>query len=231
MTLSKNHKNLLDEPMYPAAEASRFVGLSAIRVRRWLSGYSYDYGDIRRVQRPVIRRAGTEGTSYASFLDLVDLLFVKRFLDYGISLQKLRKALDEAAKILDTQHFARQSFFTEGRNVYLEVKDEGEAILQLLSGGQWVIPEIIKELSHQIDFDEPSGLARRWYPHGYDGLVVLDPKVSFGRPHIINKGVATSNIYDFFIAEDRSVRNACRWLNLNNQEVEAAVSFEEGLAA
>ena len=86
--------NQLDEPMYPAAEAARFVGLSAVRVRRWLKGYEYDYDSIRRKQRPVIKLKGTIGTSYASFLDLVDLLFAKRFIEHGVSLQKLRKALD-----------------------------------------------------------------------------------------------------------------------------------------
>jgi len=231
MTSPGQQKNILDMPMYPSSEASRLVGLSAVRVRRWLSGYSYKYEDIRRDQLPVIRRLGTLGTSYASFLDLVDLLFVKRFLEHGISLQKLRKALDEASVILETNHFARQSFFTEGRNIYLQVKDKGDAILQLLSGGQWVIPEIIRQLADQIDFDEPTGFARRWYPQGPNGLVVLDPKVSFGRPHIMNKGVTTLNVYDFFMAESRNFRQVSRWLNLNKKEVEAAVRFEEGLAA
>lgn len=217
--------------MYAAAEAGRLAGLSAVRVRRWLGGYSYEYGDTRRRQRPVIRRTGSAGTSFASFLDLVDLLFVKRFLDHGVSLQKLRKALDEAAEILKTEHFARRSFFTDGRNVYLLVKEQGDAILELLSGGQWVIPEVIRELAHQIDFDSPTGLARRWYPLGPTGLVVLDPFVSFGRPHIVGKGVATANAYDFFVAEGRKHRPVCRWLDLTQPEVKAAVLFEEGLAA
>ena len=169
--------------------------------------------------------------SFASFLDLVDLLFVKEFLEYGISLQKLRRALDEATEILGTQHFARQSFFTDGGDIYLEVKEQGEAILELLSGGQWVIPGIIKDLAHHIVFDTLSGLARRWYPRGPDGLVILDPFVSFGRPTIIGKAVVTSNVYDFYVAEGRRPRPVCRWFDLSQPEVEAAVEFEERLAA
>lgn len=82
----------LDRPSYPAAEAGRLVGLTASRVRRWLGGYGYSYGDAVRRQPPVLRRRETAG-SYASFLDLVDLLFVKRFLDHGVSLQRVRRAL------------------------------------------------------------------------------------------------------------------------------------------
>ena len=100
----------LDRPIYPAAEAGRLVGLSSVRVNRWLKGYKYKYDEKIHHQPPLIHRQGTLGTSYASFLDLIDLLFAKRFVDYGISLQKVRIALDEAAIILETNHFARQCF-------------------------------------------------------------------------------------------------------------------------
>jgi uncharacterized protein (DUF433 family) len=222
----------LDQPMYTTAEASRLVGLGKDRVRRWLQGYSYISGPQKRLQRPVIKRIGSVGTSYASFLDLIDLLFVKEFLEHpGISLQQLRKALSEASDILNTNHFARQIFFTDGKNIWLKVKEKGDAILELLSGGQWVISSVIEDLAHQIDFDPPSELARRWYPLGSNGLIVLDPFVSFGRPTIVGKGVATSNVYDFFVAEGQVTRPVCKWLSLTRLEVEAAVEFEEQLAA
>lgn len=220
-----------DRAAYPAVEAGRLVGLSSGRVRRWLRGYRYTSGQSIRQQRPVIRREGTEGTTYASFLDLVDLLFVKRFLDHGLSLQKVRAALDEAAELLGAGHFARRSFFTDGHNVYVEVREKGDAILQLLSGGQWVIASIIQQLAEQIEFDTPTGLARRWYPMGREGLIVLDPMLSFGRPTIAGRGVATANVYDFYVGERRNVRVVRDWLDLADEEVEAAVEFEERLAA
>lgn len=221
----------LDEPTYPATDAGRFIGLKPDRVRRWLKGYSYEYHSQFISQGPVITGSSAGDTSYASFLDLVDLLFVKRFLDHGISLQKLRKALDEATRILDTRHFARQSFFTDGRAIFLQVKEQGGAMLELLSGGQWVISEIIAELAYQIEFDRRLGLASRWFPLGPEGLVVLDPMIAFGRPSVVGKGVMTANVYDFFVAEGRHVRATCRWLDLTQREVQDAVRFEESLAA
>ncbi|HEX9732148.1 MAG TPA: hypothetical protein VGG06_09205 [Thermoanaerobaculia bacterium] len=222
---------LLDKAAYPAAEIARLSGLSQARVRRWLRGYEYSYADEVRRQRPVIRRKGTKSTTYASFLDLIDLLFVKRFLDHGVSLQKVRRALDEAAQILGTDHFARKTFFTDGRNIYLEMKEKGEAILQLLAGGQWVIAPIIQQLAHQIEFASPSGVAYRWYPMGSDGLVVLDPTISFGRPTLRGRGVATSTVYDFYVAENENLEAACSWMDLEKKEVEAVVEFEERIAA
>lgn len=224
-------ESILDRPSYPAAEAGRYIGLSATRVRRWLKGYSYTYEDRFVRQEPLINRTGGNATSYASFLDLIDLLFAKQFLNHGISLQQLRRALQEAASILNTRHFARQSFFTDGHKIYLEVKDKGDYLLELLSGGQWVIPDIIKELASQIQFDSKLGLARRWYPLGVDNFIVVDPLYSFGRPSIVHKGVTTDNVYDFYLAENREIRPACRWWNLTQDEVRAAVKFEERIVA
>jgi len=220
-------------PLYYTAEVARLVDISRYRVRRWLEGYEYDYESERRRKEPVIKKAWEDPAypHYASFLDLVDLLFVKRFLDYGLSLQKLRKALEEAKEILGTEHFARQSFFTDGKNICLQVKEKGNAILELLSGGQWVISDLIKKLAHQIDFDESTEFARRWFPIKGSRLVVLDPLISFGRPIIAEKGITTENVYDLFIAEGETIHPVCGWLDLKPEEVEAAVKFERYLAA
>lgn len=220
----------LDRPSYPAAEASRLVGLTASRVRRWLGGYGYSYGDGVRHQPPVLRRGETAGT-YASFLDLVDLLFVKRFLDHGVSLQKVRRALEEAHEILGTSHFARRLFFTDGANVYLEVREKGAAILELLSGGQWVIAPVIRQLATEIDFGSAEGLARRWFPLGRNRPVVLDPLVSFGAPTVVGRGVKTANVHDLFVAENGKLAAVRAWWDLTEHEVEAAVEFERRLAA
>jgi len=231
---------VLDAKTYSIAEASRLIGLHPKRVSRWLQGYSYKYevysGHVRHgEQAPVIQRGRTRGTTYASFLDLVDLLFVKQFLEHGLSLQKVRTALDEATELLGTNHFARETFFTDGHNIYLKLieagPDKGEGILQLMTGGQWTIAQIIEELATRIDFHEATGFARRWYPLGHTGLIVIDPTISFGRPSIVNRGIATENVYDFFVGEEEKIEQVCRWMDLQPREVVAAVGFERQIAA
>ena len=160
-------------------------------------------------------------------------LFVKRFLDHGISLQRVRRVLDEAQEILGTNHFARQIFFTDGRDVFLQIRQRkgGDAILELLSDGQWVIAPVIRQLAEQIEFDTPEGLARRWYPLGRSRPVVLDPLVSFGAPSIVGRGVKTANVYDLFLGENESLAAVRAWWDLTDAEIEAAVEFEVALAA
>ena len=227
-----------DIPRYTAAEAGRLTGLRAGRVRRWLQGYSYMYSSSKSEpgvlvhQTPVIRQNEAEDSGYASFLDLVDLLFVRRFLENGFSLQKIRKSLIEAEEIVGGHHFAQRVYFTDGREIYLRVREkDSENLLQLLSGGQWVISEIIMRMAKQVDFDQETGFAEKWYPAGRNGGVVLDPRICFGAPTVIGKGVRTSNIYDLFIAESQSTKDVSDWMNLHVEEVEAAVDFERALAA
>ncbi len=234
-TIESTGRDRLTRPAYSVAEAGRLARLTSGRVRRWLRGYEYSYGDAVRGQPPVLQGSGTE-SSYASFLDLVDLLFVKRFLDHGVSLQKVRRALDEARRLLGTDHFARQTFFTDGGSIFLELQEgarrgRGEAILELMSGGQWVIAPVIRELARQIEFESPEGLASRWYPLGQNRPVVLDPTVSFGAPSIAGRGVKTINIHDLFVAENENLASVRAWWDLTDDEIQAAVDFERQLAA
>ncbi len=62
-------------------------------------------------------------------------------------------------------------------------------------------------------------------------LIVLDPMISFGRPAIVKRGIATGNVFDLFLAEERRVRPVCRWMDLSTNEVNAAIRFEEQFAA
>ncbi|HLA81599.1 MAG TPA: hypothetical protein VJP78_08290 [Thermoleophilia bacterium] len=231
---------VLDSKTYSIAEVGRLVGLHPRRVSRWLQGYEYSYelseGRLRwGEQAPIVSRGKTAGTTYASFLDLVDLVFVRQFLEHGLSLQKVRKALDEGREVLGTNHFARESFFTDGRNILLELTKAGplrqDGILQLMTGGQWTIASIIKQLATRIEFVEGLGFAKRWYPLKDNNLIVVDPFVSFGRPSITNRGVTTENVFDLYLGENKSSKKVGDWLSLNPKEVDAAIGFELKMAA
>jgi uncharacterized protein (DUF433 family) len=190
------------------------------------------------MQKPIVQRQRDADLTYASFLELIDLLFVKQFLDKGISLQKLRKALDEVFDIWGYRHFATQTFFTDGKNIYFEVKERGDsgkgtpsAIMELLSGGQWVLASVIEQLSDRIVFDAKTRFAQRWFPEGRSVPIVIDPLVSFGRPSIVDRGITTANVYDLFLAEKKRISRVCSWMGLDQKEVKAAIAFEERLAA
>lgn len=230
-----------DIPRYSPTEAGRLVGLRPDRVRRWLAGYQYKYAragsqtakTVR--QAPVLSRGEGADPKYASFLDLVDLLFVKSFLEEGFSLQRIRKALEEAESVIGGHHFAQRCYFTDGAEIYLRVKEqrseESDALLQLLSGGQWVIADVIKQVARQVDFDRETGFAEKWFPPEGEGRIVLDPRIAFGAPTVLGKGVRTASIFDLYVAEGEESSRVADWMHLEQPDVAAAVEFERALAA
>jgi len=227
--------SILHEPVYGVTEAARLLKMTPNRVRRWLFGYEYEWnsqGNRKRGrQPPVVERGESAATRSASFLDLMELLFAKAFLDHGISLSRVRRALDEAKRHFREDHpFARQRFYAWKRDIYMQLgDDEDSTLVQLLHGGQLAIRPIIQQVGKQIDFDSDTHLATTWWPLGRRTPVVLAPRICFGSPCVQGRGIRTANVYDLFCAENRDVKQTCFWLDLSPHEVHAAVQFEERL--
>jgi hypothetical protein len=138
----------LSAPTYTIAETSRLTGLSRGRISRYLRGYRYEGGELD----PVISRSISPESTYASFLDLIDLLFVKRFIESGFSLQFIRKALEDARIYLGTKHFARIKFFTSSKEIILQLPDSN--MVSLLTGGQRAMNEVVEQVYDKVDFEE-----------------------------------------------------------------------------
>ena len=66
---------------------------------------------------------------------------------------------------------------------------------------------------------------------GPQSSVVVDPRVSFGAPTIVGKGIETANIYDLFLAEDERAEAVASWLGIELKHVQDAVAFESHLEA
>lgn len=225
----------LDFPAYSISETSRLAGIPPWSVSRYLRGYEYKYltrDEMFEVHKPPIVSQSLEKSTYASFLDLIDLLFVKEFLKRDFTLQFLRHALLEAKERLGTPHFARSVFYTSGNEIVLRLPKDGY-LIALMTGGQIALPKIIEELSKILDFENITefGFARRWYPRGRDGLIVIDPQIAFGRPTLIGHGVATGNIYDLYLGEKEKYLPVSEWFNIPIPKIKTAVQFEHSLCA
>jgi len=217
----------LSAPAYSIAETSRLTGIKKWSVSRWLRGYKYYGGELD----PVISRSIPPESTFASFLDLIDLLFINKFIESGFSLQHIRKALEEARVHLGTQHFARSKFFTSSNEMILELP-EGNMVA-LLKDGQRAMGEVVKNVHDKVDFEEITefGFVKRWFPKGRDGFIVIDPQISYGRPTIEGSGIATENVFDLFLGENKTIDPVRHWFDLPDYKIQAAVNFETSLVA
>lgn len=164
------------------------VGLSKGQASRWLFGYSYPYRESLRRRDPLVRQQlGTREARRALFLDLIELRAAKLFLDHGISPQKVRRAFKEAQEVCDQPFpFASRRIYTSGPRIFLklDVQQGHPGLLELLTGGQWVIRDVMKGHLEQLDFDEDSDLVDAWWPLGRQVPVLITPKRAFGSPTV-----------------------------------------------
>jgi uncharacterized protein (DUF433 family) len=221
-------------PTYSISTTSKLTGITRWSVARYLRGYTYRLTAINEQeywgqQPPVVK---SDDAHYASFLDLIDLLFVKEFLNRGFTLQQLRPAFMDARKYLKSHHFARSEFYTSGMDIFLKLPKDG-ALITLLTGGQIAINEIIEKLGDKLEFEDitENGFARKWFPLGKDVPIVVDPLISFGRPMLIGYNVPTSNIYDLYLGESKKYTTVSKWFDIPVPEIETAVRFEHSLWA
>ena len=208
---------------YEPALVARWLGMHHSTVRRWLAT-SPSY----RTDRAMVVRSNETPRRLASFLDLVELYIAKELIGRGIGPRKLRRALRETSERLGVDHpLARRQFLVDGRSLYLPIDDQ---VIDLGEGGQLGLGPIIRERAEKLEFDL-EGLAKRWWPAGRGGHVVVDPEVGYGVPVVEGTGTSTAVLHTFWIAEGRDSNRVADWYGLPVEDVKRAVEFEERVAA
>ncbi|HMN85060.1 MAG TPA: hypothetical protein PKA74_03600 [Bauldia sp.] len=123
---------------YTAAEAARLLRVHPSTLQRWIAGYRYRTTEEVRRAEPLIVPSFTFGDRIElAFRDLVELKFVKAFIDAGMSTHAVRKCLDVARDVIgDPRPFATRRFRTDGRTLFLRVSEgEGDSVLDLRCRG------------------------------------------------------------------------------------------------
>jgi len=218
--------------LYTSTEAARLAGVTPQRVVRWLRGYQYAYRGEARQSPPVWNGQiePLEGSYALGFLDLMELRFVKAFLDFNLSLQTVRRAIARARESFGISHpFCTNQFLTDGRTIFLELEESTDepAIIDLVKN-QYAFHRVLKPYLKGVEYE--GNELRRWWPLGERRRVVIDPARSFGKPIASGSGVQTA-IIARAVAREGSVAKVQRWFELDKREVSDSVRFEERFAA
>jgi uncharacterized protein (DUF433 family) len=222
----------LGEGIYTTGEIAKLARMAPQRVRRWVRGYSYrDRVGVKRRAGEVIQLSFGlgEGPAELSFHDLLEILFVKKFLAHGVSMPTIRKAAAAAAHDFETIHpFSLRRFETDGRRVFARVNDElGDEHLYDLVSRQVGFSEVMSPLFKQIDYEPDEAV--RWHPLGRREPVVVDPRRSFGAPVTAKSSIPTNAIFAAHRAGE-SFEKIARWYGASVREVKAAIELERASA-
>lgn len=153
-------------------------------------------------------------------------------------LPTVRRALDFIEERFGTPHpLAREQFQTDGLDLFLErsFPDRPDVLIAASRGGQLALRDVLIEHLRRIERDE-QGIAARLFPFTRpDGstqprLVVVDPRVAFGRPVLAGTGIPTDILAERYAAGE-SVDELAEDYGCDRAAIEEAIRIEARLAA
>ena len=232
MTKQMRPHEFVGQGLYTAPEAARLLKASPATVRRWLEGHSYIRAGKRHVADPLWRPqlGKVDDQLSLTFRDLIELRFVKAFVDQGLSLQAVRACLSLAKECVQAdQPFSTGRFRTDGKTIFLEgIAGSNDPELIDLRKKQYAFKSVIERTFKDLDIEADEVLS--WRPFNGKASIVVDPERSFGQPVATTSGVPTAALADAVQAEGSMARVAALY-QVDKAVVADAVKFQEGLDA
>jgi uncharacterized protein (DUF433 family) len=186
-------------PAYTAGEAAHYLGVPKSTMRSWFAG--------QRGFRAVIRPAEDKPALGLSFTNLVEayvLTAIRR--KHHIALPTIRRGLDYLVRKMDAKRpLIEKQFATNGVDLFVDHLGD---VINISKDGQVEMADLIRAYLERIDRDG-KGLPIKLYPfmrtqapRQQPRTVVIDPRVSFGRPVIAGTGIPTAVLAEQFKAGD-----------------------------
>ena len=217
-----------DAPAYTLAEAARYARLPVATLRSWVLGRQYPTAEGKAEFPPLIRPASRK-PSWLSFSNLIEAHVLRSLrTEHGVSVKELRRALTYAEKTLGIDRLLLRSELRTGAGkVFLDRYGE---LIDLTASGQLAMRKLFEEHLKRIEWDS-SRFPVRLYPFlsasapSADRPIVIDPRIAFGRPVVVSRGIATSTIAERVDAGE-SVADIATDYDLAQSEIEQAVVYE-----
>jgi uncharacterized protein (DUF433 family) len=198
-------QDLRELPAYGIGEAAGYLRLPVSTLRSWLLGQRYRAGEQPKFFKPVIDIANRKERQL-SFINLVEafvLAGIRR--EHEIPLPKVRKAVDYLRRAFNTKRpLADEQLETDGIDLFVEKMG---SLIGATQEGQIQMREIIRGRLERVHRD-PKGVPQKivLFPARPDKAgsadVVIDPRLSFGRPVLDRLGVRTAILAERFDAGD-----------------------------
>ena len=143
---------------------------------------------------------------------------------HSVSIEKARQAMDVAADAYNTQRlFLCPELRTGAGELFLEKYGE---LIHLTKAGQRAMKHILDDHLTRIEFDDLRIPARLYPADPRTQVIVIDPRIAFGRPVISRRGISTAAIVDRINA-DESEEEIAKDYSLTLEEVKEALVYEQ----
>lgn len=225
--LPVNIVDAAERPTYTPSEAARYAGFSPQSVARWRAGYTYPTLRGPRRSDPL---TGGQAHGLLTFNELLEVAVVAAARRADVPMKSIRRAIGVAQELYNVDRpLVTMRFMHDGKDIFAgELEKAGGSRYVNLSRHGQIAWEHIRDVLRDLDYEDD--VAVRWWPAGHDTPIIIDPRISFGRPYVARKGISTDAIRSRFLARE-SINEIVDDFDLTEQEVEAALRFELPAAA
>jgi len=221
-----------DIPTYGIFESAQMLKIPPDTLRSWIRGRDYPtkHG-IKRFQ-PLIKLPDPD-LPLLSFINLIEahVLDAVRYKD-RIPLENVRDAIKHLRERYQSEHpLVEYEFQHDGVDLFTEIARD---IINVSNQGQIAIREVVTAYLKRIARDS-KGSAIALYPYlkrdlktEDPKLVLIDPRISFGKPILVGVGVPTSVVADRHEAGE-SIAELAKDYGCEASDIEKAVQYERAL--
>lgn len=214
--------------LYSPKQAERLTGIESRKIRRWLMS---DDSGIGPLWHPEPERLGAHDA--ISFRDLLELQAVWALRKHRVSMQAIREALINLhARYGGDYPLTSPELSTDGRTVFFTtLKESGDECMADVTICQQVFAEVMRpSILESIHFDE-NATPQWWEPDPTDPSIRIDPKIGFGKPHVLPSRMPTRTLSKALDAEGGDAAAVARQYGVTEDEVTRAANFERRMAA
>ncbi len=220
-------------PTYSIGDVARYLRIPSGTIRSWTVGRRYNTTEGARQFEPLISVRDCKPI-LLSFTNLIEVHILRAIRkDHKIQLDKVRTALDFINEQFEVSHpLAHEIFRTDGVDLFI---DRYGSLINTNKSGQIELKDALNAHLERIEPDD-TGLAIKLFPftrsHEQDNprIVVIDPRIAFGRLVIAETGIATSVLAERYHAGD-SIDELADDYDCDRLKIEEAIRCELPTAA
>ncbi len=221
--------DLREQPAYTIGEAAHYLNMPQATTRYWATGQG---------QYPSLITVTDHRPTLLSFLNLIELHVLAAIRrEHTVPMPKVRAAIKwlekNTADPADKKHpLISKQLDTDGLDLFVEHYGK---LVNISQDGQIAMREVMSAALKRIERD-PHGIPIRLFPFtrssiaNAPAMVVIDPRLSAGRPVIAGTGLATEIIAERYKAGE-SVSELVRDYERSVGEIEEAIRCELQAAA
>ena len=239
--------DVYDTPAYGISDAARYLLLPSATLRSWVLGR--DYPTKRRGRRrfePLIEIAAPGLLSFRNLAEAHVLASLRR--DHHVNMGAVRAAVKHMREKLGNAHpLVNPDMVTNGISIFVKwylgaVSKRERSFLagrpdlraaymleDVSASGQWTTGDVLSASLKRIDWDISGPV--RLFPFTRRGesnepkLVVIDPRISFGKPVLVGTGISTATIAERYKAGE-SIEELARDYERDPNEIQEAIRCE-----